>query len=74
MTRLPIIVAAAIFLVCFSVDAQQAKPDMTIQSLDTNNPAGLWYEGQTRVAHGTNGVYINYNGTVLTADVPSYAA
>jgi LPS-assembly protein len=74
MTRLPIIVASAFFslLVCVSVPAQQANSDMTIQSLDTNNPAGLWYEMTARVAHGTNGVYINYNGTVLTADAASW--
>jgi LPS-assembly protein len=74
MTRLPIIVASAFFslLVCISVPAQQANSDMTIQSLDTNNPAGLWYEMTARVAHGTNGVYINYNGTVLTADAASW--
>ena len=45
---------------------------MVIQSLDTNNPATLWYEVTARVAHGTNGVYINYNGTVLTADSASW--
>ncbi len=45
---------------------------MTIQSLDTNNPAGVWYEMSTHVAHGTNGVYINYNGTVLTAESVSW--
>ncbi len=68
MTRLPIIVAAAIFFVCFSADAQQSNSEITIENLDTNNPAGIWYEGLTHMAHGTNGVYIHYNGTVLTAD------
>jgi LPS-assembly protein len=74
MTRLPIIVAAAFFslLVCNSVSAQQANSDMTIQSLDTNNPAGVWYEMTTHIAHGTNGVLINFNGTVLTADAVSW--
>src|SRR6185437_8048999 len=74
MTRLPIIVAAAFFslLVCTSVSAQQRNSDMVIQSLDTNNPAGVWYEMAAHVAHGTNGVLIDYNGTVLTAQSVSW--
>src|SRR4051812_8782648 len=70
MTRLPIIVAAAIFslLICITVDAQQANTNIVIQSLDTKNPAGVWYEVLTRTYHGTNGVLIDYKGTILTAD------
>jgi len=45
---------------------------MVIQSLDTNSPAGVWYEMGPHIAHGTNGVFINYNGTVLTADSVSW--
>jgi LPS-assembly protein len=74
MTRLPIIAAAAIFsfFVCLSADAQQASSPMVIQSLDTNSPAGVWYEMGPHIAHGTNGVFINYNATVLTADSVSW--
>jgi LPS-assembly protein len=70
MTRLPIIVAAAAFsfLLCSPVYAQQNNSDIEIQSLDTNNPAGVWIETRNGIAHGTNGVFINYMGTVLSAD------
>jgi lipopolysaccharide assembly outer membrane protein LptD (OstA) len=73
MTRLPIIVAAAIFslLLCVSASAQPENSQIIIQSLDTNNPAGVWYEGRTHISHGTNGVLIIYGGTILTADAVS---
>jgi lipopolysaccharide assembly outer membrane protein LptD (OstA) len=69
MTRLPIIVAAALFsfLICGPVYAQQDSV-IDIQSLDTNSPAGVWFERVSNLAYGTNGVFINYNGTILTAD------
>ena len=70
MTRLPIIVAAAIFsfAICFSVSAQQTNSDIIIEALDTNNPVSLWLDGKRDISYGTNGVYIRFNGTVLTAD------
>lgn len=45
---------------------------MIIYSLDTNNPASTWYEYNAHIAHGSNGVFINFNGTALTADAVSW--
>lgn len=70
MTRLPIIAAATIFsfLLCVSATAQQLTDKIVIQNRDANNPAALWFETVNRIGHGTNGVFINYKGTILTAD------
>src|SRR6185312_230972 len=74
MTRLPIIVTAAIFslLVCISVSAQQSGSRIVIQSLDTNNPASVWKDFNNHMDYGSNGVYLNFNGTALTADSASF--
>src|SRR6266498_1414075 len=68
MTRLPIIVAAALFsfLICGPARAQQ-EDDFEIKSLQGGG-TGVFYEARTGIARGTNGVFINYHGTVLTAD------
>ena len=68
MTRLPIIVAAAVFyfIICGPVDAQQIDSGIEIQSL--HGGTYVSYDIKNRIWHGTNGVFINYKGTVLTAD------
>jgi len=69
MTRLPIIAATALFfvLVCLSVDAQQLTSDLIVRSL---NGTGAEFEVNRRnnTVGGTNGMLVEYNGTVLTAD------
>ncbi len=70
MTRLPIIVAAAAissFLFCVSASAQPENK-LHIESLDTNKPVSAWTDLRNNLSYGTNGVLINYNGTILTAD------
>src|ERR1700755_254806 len=68
MTRLPIIIAAALFFLTISCSVR-ARPtaDLDIHSL---NGEGTYIsrDMQNSTATGTNGVFINYNGTVLTAD------
>lgn len=72
MTRLPIIVAAAIFsvLFCLPVRAQQTNSAIEIRSLNGGN-ANVTYDMRTRTASGTNGIFIDYNGSILTADAVS---
>src|SRR6185437_4573664 len=69
MTRLPIIAATALFfvLVCLSVDAQQLTSDLIVRSL---NGTGAEFEVNRRnnTIGGTNGMFVEYHGTVLTAD------
>lgn len=70
MTRLPIIVAAAIFsfAICLSLRAQQEiNSSIEIRSLQGGN-TDISYNLRERTARGTNGVFIDYNGSVLTAD------
>src|SRR4051812_4975956 len=68
MTRLPIIVAAAIFslLVSVPVRAQESDSRVILRTLDPNNPTGVWIENSTY--HGTNGIFLSFKGTILTAD------
>lgn len=70
MTRLPIIAAAALFFLAVSLPlAAQPQSDSTfeIRSLQ-NGQTSVAYDLRNQTARGTNGVFINYNGTVLTAD------
>lgn len=70
MTRLPIIVAAALFFlaVCPSLHAQeQSDSTFEIRSLQ-NGGTGAIYDLRNNTAHGTNGVFIDYHGTILIAD------
>jgi LPS-assembly protein len=70
MTRLPIIVAAAVFssVICWSLHAQQEiNSPIDIRSLQ-NGATGIYLDLRNNTARGTNGVFIDYNGTVLTAD------
>src|SRR5690348_9189501 len=70
MTRLPIIVAAALFFfaVCVTLHAQE-QPDSAfeIRSLQNGGTSAI-YDLRNNTAHGTNGVFIDYHGTILTAD------
>lgn len=69
MTRLLNILAVAVFLlaVSFSLHAQeQTNSEIEIQSL--HGETGVRYNLRERTATGTNGVFINYKGTVLIAD------
>jgi LPS-assembly protein len=70
MTRLPIIIAAAVFsLISFPARAQQKMASaIEIKSLG-ETPMSVYYKNG--IAYGSNGVFINYNGTVLTADAVS---
>lgn len=72
MTRLPIIVAAALFslLICPPLRAQPTNSAIEIRSLQGGN-SGVIYDMRTGTATGTNGIFINYNGSVLTADTVS---
>jgi len=69
MTRLPIIVAAAaFFFACFTLRAQQdTNSTIEIRSLQTGQ-ANAVYDLKHNTAAGTNGIFINYKGTILTAD------
>ena len=69
MTRLPIIVAAAIFsfFVCLPVRAQQLKSNVEVRSL-SGSGTDVVIDLRHNTMGGTNGVLIKYNGTVLTAD------
>lgn len=70
MTRLPIIIAVAVCTFVFPVSIhaqQQLKAPFNIRSLRGDGTA-VMYDLRNRTAWGTNGVFIDYNGTVLTAD------
>src|SRR6185437_9042763 len=69
MTRLPIIVAAAaFFFACFTLRAQQdTNSTIEIRSLQTGQ-ANAVYDLRHHTAAGTNGIFIDYKGTILTAD------
>ena len=69
MTRLPIIVAAAIFsfLVCIPVRAQQLNSGVEVRSL-SGSGTDVVIDLRHHTMGGTNGVLIKMNGTVLTAD------
>ena len=70
MTRLPITLAVAVcsFVTCLSLHAQERpNSEIEIQSL-RGTGTGVTYNLRERTATGTNGVFINYNGTVLIAD------
>jgi LPS-assembly protein len=69
MTRLSIIIAAAIFsfLVCAPAGAQPITDQIEIKSL-RNDGTAVSYDMRNNTMGGTNGVFINYHGTMLTAD------
>jgi len=70
MTRLPIIVAAAAFFLatCFTLRAQQdTNSTIEIRSLQDGQASAV-IDLRHHTAAGTNGVFIDYNGSVLTAD------
>jgi lipopolysaccharide assembly outer membrane protein LptD (OstA) len=70
MTRLPIIVAAAIFffVTSLSLHAQsEMNSPLEIRSL-RNGETSVFWSLRNNTGRGTNGVFINYNGTVLVAD------
>lgn len=69
MTRLPIIIAAALFFLTLScpVRAQQTDSSIDIQSL-RGEGTYIARDMRNNTATGTNGVFISYKGTVLTAD------
>ena len=69
MTRLPIIVAAAIFsfFVCIPVRAQQLNSGVEVRSL-SGSGTDVVIDLRNHTMGGTNGVLIKMNGTVLTAD------
>jgi LPS-assembly protein len=69
MTRLSIIIAAAIFsfLVCLPLRAQPITDQIEIKSL-RNDGTAVSYDMRNNTMGGTNGVFINYHGTMLTAD------
>ena len=70
MTRLPNILAVAVcsLAACLSLHAQQeTNSEIEIQSLHGGG-TGVTYNMREQTATGTNGVLINYNGTVLIAD------
>jgi len=68
MTRLPIIVAAAVFtfLLGGPVYAQQINSGIDIQSLHGGTYAS--FDSKNNIGRGTNGVLIIFNGSVVTAD------
>jgi LPS-assembly protein len=69
MTRLPTIFAVAVFffVVCFSLHAQpELNRDIIIESL--TGDTSITYNLNKNTGTGTNGVFIDYNGSVLTAD------
>jgi len=69
MTRLPIIIAVAVFsaVICLPVRAQfQPTSGIDIQTL--HGGTDVTYDMRHGTARGTNGVFINYNGAALTAD------
>jgi len=70
MTRLPIIVAAALFLLLTSclVRAQETSSAIEIKTLKNDGGTYVTHDMRNNTATGTNGVFINYNGTVLIAD------
>jgi LPS-assembly protein len=73
MTRLPIIVAAAVFsfAICLSLRAQQEMTSpIIIRSLHGGDTSVI-YDMRHHTAEGTNGVFIDYNGTILTGDAVS---
>src|SRR3979411_2231655 len=69
MTRVPIIAAVALFFLTIScpLRAQQTGSAIEIRSL---NGGGAFVSHNLRdnTSTGTNGVFINYKGTVLIAD------
>jgi lipopolysaccharide assembly outer membrane protein LptD (OstA) len=70
MTRLPIIFAVAVctFFISSSLHAQQqTNSPIEIRSLHEGG-TGVVYDLKNHSATGTNGVFIDYNGTILTAD------
>jgi LPS-assembly protein len=69
MTRLSIIIAAVIFsfLVCAPAGAQPISDQIEIKSL-RNDGTAVSYDMRNNTMGGTNGVFINYHGTMLTAD------
>jgi LPS-assembly protein len=70
MTRLPIIVAAAVFffLTSFTLRAQQdTNATIEIRSLEDGQASAV-IDLRNHTAGGTNGIFIDYNGSVLTAD------
>ena len=70
MTRLPIIVAGAVFFFAISLSLhaqQEPSSDIQIESLHTGQ-TDVTYDLRNKTARGTNGVFINYNGSALTAD------
>jgi LPS-assembly protein len=70
MTRLPIIIAAVLFLLLISwhVDAQETSSAIEIKTLKNDGSTYVTHDMRNNTATGTNGVFINYNGTVLIAD------
>jgi LPS-assembly protein len=68
MTRLPIIIAAALFFLTIScpVRAQPASSAIEIKGLHEGTFISRDMRNKTET--GTNGVFIDYNGTVLIAD------
>ncbi len=69
MTRLPITLAVALcsFVICFSLRAQQ-ETNSPIEILSLHGDTSIRYDRKSQTATGTNGVFINYNGSILTAD------
>src|SRR5579871_6231473 len=71
MTRLPIIFAVAVctFLTGFPLLAQEQRlaSPVIIRSLNGQS-AGVEYDLKNKTMRGTNGVFIDYEGTVLIAD------
>lgn len=70
MTRLPKFAAAAILFSFFSLSAQAQQPSSApiyIRSL-TGQGTDITYHMREGKATGTNGVFIDYNGSALTAD------
>src|SRR5665213_1138376 len=76
MTKLPAILALTFFAALFSLSAAaQEMPSLDVQALSSIIPgttAGLLdYEPSTGLWTGTNGVFVHYGDTVLTADSAS---
>jgi LPS-assembly protein len=69
MTRLPIIAAVAVFsfAVSFSLHAEELSSPIEIRSLKPGQTS-VTYDLKHHTAAGTNGIFINYNGSILTAD------
>ena len=71
MTRLPIIFAVAVctFLTGFPLLAQEQRLAAPVEIRSLNGGGtGVEYDLKNKTARGTNGVFIDYEGTVLIAD------